>query len=220
MRRRLPAIAVLAVLTGAAPAVARTAQPLVDLAPQATAFRDHVGPTTRARARQAGDSPSVAYRAADGQTVSVSFSESYTPDAAIAQTYVDFLGGLPHGTELRRLKMYIATPAEVQAFCGGQDGTLACYDPTASRMTVPGEQTAANDSGVTTSYVIAHEYGHHIARYRSNAPFPALSFGPKRWASLRAGLPEHDPRQPRPRATRAPATSTTRARRGPTPTPT
>jgi hypothetical protein len=172
----------------AAPAgaqAAREAQPLVDLAPQQTAtFRDEVGPTTRSRARAAGDSAPVAYRTQDGHTVSVQFSGSYTPDPTIAQTYVDFLGGLPHGSELNRLKVYIATPSEVQADCGGEDGTLACYDPTTLTMTVPGQQQPDDGSGITTSYVVAHEYGHHIARFRNSAPFSALDFGPKYWASL------------------------------------
>lgn len=182
--RRLSALLLALAVPATASATARTAQPLVDRAPQQTAFRDHVGPATRAQGRAAGDSPAVAYRTADGQTVSVRFSKSYAPDATIAQTYVDFLGSLPHGNELSRLKVYIATPQEVQAYCGGQAGTLACYDPSVSRMAVPGEQAADDGSGVTTSYVIAHEYGHHIARFRSNTPFPALSFGPKYWASL------------------------------------
>jgi len=170
-------------LLPAAPAVAaQTPQPLVDLAPHATAFHDHVGPTTRASGR-AADSAPAGYMTADGQTVSVSFSGSYTPDAAVAQSYVDFLGGLPHGSELRMLKVYIATPAEVQDDCGGIDGTLACYDPSNDTMTVPGEQTADDGSGITTSYVIAHEYGHHIASHRTSAPFQALEWGPKYWAS-------------------------------------
>ena len=38
-------------------------------------------------------------------------------------------------------------------------------------------------AGVTTSYVVAHEYVHHIAAARSNAPFSAFRFGPKYWAS-------------------------------------
>jgi hypothetical protein len=50
-------------------------------------------------------------------------------------------------------------------------------------MIVPGEETTTGSSGVTTSYVVAHEYGHHIAAARSNLPFQAFSFGPKYWAS-------------------------------------
>jgi hypothetical protein len=166
-------------------AAARGAQPLVNLPPQETAtFRDQVGPSTRSKLRAAADSTPTAYKTSDGQTVSVQFSGSYTPDATIAQSYVDFLGSLPHGIELSKLKVYIATPSEVQSDCGGQDGTLACYDPSTLTMTVPGEQEADDGSGITTSYVIAHEYGHHIARFRNNAPFSALNFGPKYWSSL------------------------------------
>jgi hypothetical protein len=172
----------IALLGAGTATAAQPALPLVDVPPQGTGFIDRVGPPA-ARARAAGDSPAKAYATSDGQRVSVRFSASYTPDPAVAQSYVDFLGGLPHGNELSKLKMYIATPDEVRDHCGGVEGTLACYDPATSRMTVPGEQTADQGDGVTTSYVIAHEYGHHIARYRSNAPFPALHFGPKRWAS-------------------------------------
>jgi hypothetical protein len=46
---------------------------------------------------------------------------------------------------------------------------------------VPGD--SEQSGGVSTSFVIAHEYGHHVAAFRSNAPFPALDYGPKRWAS-------------------------------------
>lgn len=182
MRRPFTVLAATALL-GAVPAGATpVAEPLVDLAPQSTGFRDHVGPG-RAASRAVQYSPAAAYAAPDGQTVSVRFSRSYPDDPAIAQSYVDFLGGLAHGSELARLKITIATPAEVRALCGGVKGTLACYDPSVSRMTVPGEQTADGGSGVTTSYVMAHEYGHHIARWRDNRPFPALNFGPRYWAS-------------------------------------
>ncbi|MFL5844400.1 MAG: hypothetical protein ACJ762_06870 [Solirubrobacteraceae bacterium] len=182
MRTSITALVAGLALLSAAPAAARTAQPLVDLVPQTTALADVVG-APAASGRAAGSSPAVAYSAADGQSVSVRFSASYEPDPAIAQTYVNFLGSLTHGPELRRLKMFIATPDEVRDYCGGVEGTLACYDPSTSRMTVPGEQTSTAGEGVTTSYVIAHEYGHHVARWRTNAPFDALNFGPKYWSS-------------------------------------
>lgn len=69
--------------------------------------------------------------------------------------------------------------------CGGSpgDGILACYDSRAEMMLVPGQEISASTGGVTTSYVIAHEYGHHVAANRSNAPFSSSDFGPKRWAS-------------------------------------
>ena len=171
-------------MPAAAPA-ARRPQPLVSIAPASTAFVDRVVHRAHATPRAVGATAAKAYPTVDGLTVRVQFSNSYTPDPTVARSYVDFLDSLPHGAELSRLHVYIATPPEVQADCGGEDGTLACYDPVDETMTVPGEQTETNDgSGVTTSYVLAHEYGHHIARNRANPPFSALDWGPKRWASV------------------------------------
>lgn len=173
-----------AVLPAAASAARRAPQPLRDLAPVSTAgFRDWTGPSTKPRARAATDSPVVTYRTQAGEAVRVNFSGSYTPDPQVAQAYADFLGNLPHGSELSRLRVYIATPDEVQADCGGVDGTLACYNSANLTMTVPGQETADDGSGITTAYVVAHEYGHHIANFRANPPFPTVAFGPKYWAS-------------------------------------
>src|SRR4051812_4192580 len=130
MRRPIPPLALAAAAALATPAAASTApQPLVDLAPQTTAFLDHVGPAQRTAARAAGDSAPAAYRTADGQTVSVQFSRSYDPDPEVAQSYVDFLAGLPHGAELGKLRAYIATPAEVRKACGGPPGPPGRCDP-------------------------------------------------------------------------------------------
>ena len=107
-------------------------------------------------------------------------SPSYT-NPALAQFFVTFLGTLPHGSELARLKLAIETPAEVVSGCGGDDGVLACYLPTSRTMIVPGEQAQGSDAPV--NYVIAHEYGHHLAAARSNAPLAAVTYGPKYWSS-------------------------------------
>jgi hypothetical protein len=182
-RRTLLAAAVVFAALPAAAATAREPQPLVDMPPATTRFTDRVltGSQRLPHATAASDG-TAAYAAPDGQTVQVMFSPGYTPNPEIAQTYVNFLGGLPHGSELSKLSIFIATPDEVKQLCGGQEGTLACYSSATHTMTVPGEPLDQGP-GVTTSYVIAHEYGHHVAAFRSNAPFAALDYGPKYWAS-------------------------------------
>jgi hypothetical protein len=190
--RRLPpcgllAALLVAALPGTAPAAQRRAQPLIDVPPAPGArmvdrvVRD-VPRALRARAAQASGRTTVV-RAADGQPVRVTVSSAYAADPAVAASYVKFLSDLPHGSELRRLRMRIVTPGAVASSCGAQpsSGVLACYLPRANLMVVPGEQPPDDD--VSQAYIVAHEYGHHIANHRSNAPFDALDFGPKRWAS-------------------------------------
>lgn len=168
-------------LPGTAMAKLRRPQPLVVQPTQTSYFPDRVldGPG-RVTARAA--SVPAAYQAPDGTTVQVAFDAAYAPDPTVAQSYVDYLGGLPHGAELSKLKLLLAPPATVVQDCGGVEGVLACYDGRTHQMIVPGEPISAT-SGVSTSYVVTHEYGHHIAAYRSNPPFSALDWGPKYWAS-------------------------------------
>lgn len=171
----------------AAPAAARLRpQRLRDVAPASTTFLDRVvtssPATATARAAATGSLSFQAYATPDGYEVPVAFSPSYTPDPSVAQSYVSFLDSLPHGSELGKLQVLIAPPDEVQTDCGGQPGTLACYVEPERLMIVPGSQPA-DSGGVTVSYVITHEYGHHVAAFRTNAPFSALDYGPKYWAS-------------------------------------
>lgn len=187
VRPSLRAVLLLGGLALAVPATASAArepQPLTNVPPTGTQFLDRVFTNAHRVTPRAAASPSAgaAYAAPDGQTVDVTFSPSYTPNPVIAGGYVTFLGSLPHGSELSKLHVYIATPAEVTSLCGGVDGTLACYSATTHTMTVPGEQVDTG-TGVTTAYVIAHEYGHHIAAFRDNPPFATLDVGPKYWAS-------------------------------------
>jgi hypothetical protein len=156
-------------------------KPLVDAAPFRTYFKDRV----LRGAKTAATPDFTAYPTKEGTSVNVAISDAYAGQvgSTVAQSYVDFLDSLDHGPELARLRIVIAPPSEVASTCGGQDGTLACYDSGTSTMYVPGDSTSVSDTGVTTSYVVAHEYGHHIAANRSSPPFDAFGWGPKYWAS-------------------------------------
>jgi hypothetical protein len=183
MTRSALALAALALLAVPAGAQARSAPRLValeDQAPSTATFPDRVLEQAPASAAQAGATRS--YDAGDGTMIPITVSSELSGDSSLAQTYAIFLGSLPHGSELGRLRVRIVPASEVPSDCGapGED-VLACYIAGVRRMIVPGDVHASG--GVTTSFVIAHEYGHHVAAYRSNAPFSALDFGPKRWSS-------------------------------------
>jgi len=181
-----PLLLALVLLAAAAPSAFAAGEILVDRPPAPGAkVPDRVfdSPPRALRATAAQASP-VVYRTADGTAIPVYEADQYKSNPAIAQSYVDFLGSLIHGPELAELNVVIQSPADVQSTCGGEPGILACYSGSSHIMVLPGEQpTSASSAGITVSYIIAHEYGHHIASLRSNAPFPALDYGPKFWAS-------------------------------------
>jgi hypothetical protein len=115
------------------------------------------------------------YTAATGQPVDVSVSAAYPADQPLGQRWADFFASLPHGRELARLKAFVAPLAEVQRICGG--GAVGCYGD--DRLIVTNETVL----GFAPEEIARHEYGHHVARNRSNAPWSALDWGPKRWAT-------------------------------------
>ena len=143
---------------------------------------DRVRPTVadaRAARRVTATAATTSFRTADGVSIPVAVSTAYTPDPTVEQGYVSFLGGLVHGSELGKLSVYIATPAQIEnTFCG--QGALACYVGDEERMYVPGVN---EHSDPPVQFLIAHEYGHHIELNRSNAPWSAFDQGAKRWAS-------------------------------------
>ena len=144
----------------------------------AAAFKDRVV-TSRVVAHAAQAAGTTArYPTGDGGTIPVT-----ADDPAIAQRYATFVGTLPHGREIAYLHIVVVPAAKINSECGGSagDGILACYGSSDQTMIVPDAQPS--DSEVSVDYVITHEYGHHIAGHRSNAPLKALDWGPKRWSS-------------------------------------
>ena len=173
MRRigSLTSIAVIALAVGCPAPRAHPASPAVF----SLASRLPVLP--RAAGGPLGDIPWAerTYTASTGEAVDVSVSPSYPADEAIGQRWAEFFASLLHGPELRLLKAYVASLAEVRAICGG--GAVGCYGD--DRLILTDESAF----GFSPQEVARHEYGHHIALHRSNAPWPASDWGPKHWAT-------------------------------------
>jgi hypothetical protein len=116
------------------------------------------------------------YSVGNGEHVELHVSARYPQTAELAQRWVDFFGGLPHGHELSLVKVYVAPLDEVEEMCFGSD-VLGCY----FGQTVV---TLGDPSGGFDPFgIAAHEYGHHIAANRNNAPWRAIEWGTKRWAT-------------------------------------
>ena len=118
------------------------------------------------------------FRTAGGETVTMWFSDSYAQDVALAQRWVDFVGSLVHGAEISRMEVYVLPLREVQAVCG--EHAAACYSSYRATIVTPGEDLS---DGTAAEAILAHEYGHQVAAHRTNAPWRALDYGTKRWAS-------------------------------------
>ncbi len=112
----------------------------------------------------------------DGEHVTVYISTSYPEVDSVARDWADFFAGLPHGHELSTATVYIAPLTQVAELCQSGEA-LGCYG--GQTLIVVGEST----DGISPSSIAAHEYGHHIAANRSNAPWPAIDWGTKRWAT-------------------------------------
>ena len=114
----------------------------------------------------------------NGERVRVLLSDRYAPNNSVLQSWADFLARLPHGSELGSVTVYVAPLEEMTSICSAEAN--ACYDSDQQVMVVVGD---VPPDGTPIEELAAHEYGHHIANNRNNAPWAAFAYGPKNWAS-------------------------------------
>jgi hypothetical protein len=98
------------------------------------------------------------------------------------QRIANFIGTLIHGAEVEQLTVQLDTPFQLEFDCGF--GAEACYYTEESKVVLSGNDTPDSE-GASREFILAHEYGHHVARHRMNpAPFPpAVDWGTAHWAS-------------------------------------
>lgn len=114
--------------------------------------------------------------------VSVTPSCEKTCEISDPQRVADFVGTMIHGDEVELLTVQLDTEYELGFDCGF--GADACYFTGENKVVIGGYEEASD--GASFEFVLAHEYGHHVAQHRDMpAPFDsAIDWGTERWASL------------------------------------
>lgn len=147
-------------------------------------------PPGTALARKTARSSSARYPVGDSQNRTVAIEVTPACEASCSasdpQALANFLGSLPHRGEIAKLRVIVAAKNsidEVGAICG-MPNVLACYFSGQDLMVVPGDDFVNPSDGADRLFVVAHEYGHHLANHRRNPPFvPTVAYGTKRWVT-------------------------------------
>jgi hypothetical protein len=162
----------------AAFAVPRPALPLRDVVQAAPGA---------AGARIAATASSQRYPLNDGSydsiAVDVTAACAAECTAADPQAIASTVGTFIHGPEVNLLTVQLDTPFQLGFDCGFD--AQACYFGGENKIVLSGNADPARDSA-SREFVLAHEYGHHVAQHRDNpAPFPAaIDWGTERWSSV------------------------------------
>jgi len=119
-----------------------------------------------------------------GETVAIAVTPACQTacNAVEPQAIASTLGTFIHGPEMELVTVQLDTPGQIEFDCGY--GAQACYYGDEDRIVISGDDTPAPE-GASREFVLAHEYGHHVARHReSPSPFPAaIDWGTPRWSS-------------------------------------
>ena len=137
-----------------------------------------------ARISAAADTGRYSIDDGSSETVAISVTAAcqVSCTAADPQQIADTLGTFIHGFEMELLTVQLDTPSQIEFDCGY--GAQACYYGAENKIVLSGDDSSAPD-GASREFVLAHEYGHHVARHReSPPPFPAaIDWGTPRWSS-------------------------------------
>ena len=139
-------------------------------------------------ARIAAASSTGRYSIGDGSdsmvTVVITDACQQYCEAADPGAIASFIGTLLHGSEVNVLTVQLDTPRQIEYDCG--IGAAACYFTGRDRIILSGDESFASD-GASRDFVLAHEYGHHVAQHRrAPAPFgPAVDWGTTHWATYK-----------------------------------
>jgi hypothetical protein len=140
-----------------------------------------------AAARISATASSQRYPIHDGTdaTIAVSVTAACAQSCEVTdpQRVADFIGTLIHGAEVSLLEVQLDTEFQLGYDCGF--GAEACYFTGQNKVVIGGYEEADGD-GATLEFVLAHEYGHHVAQHRRMPPpfGSAIDWGPERWASV------------------------------------
>lgn len=146
-----------------------------------------LGEPGAAAARISASAPPQRYSIGDGSgaTIAVAVTEACAETCQITdpQRVADFIGTLIHGDEVSLLTVQLDTEYQLGFDCGF--GAEACYFSGENKIVIGGYEEEDGD-GATFDFVLAHEYGHHVAQHRTLPPpfGSAIDWGTERWASV------------------------------------